>query len=147
MMTQSISIGNVTVSAEYQREGDYIKNYQNVKDRYRFLVEKPKEHLYALFLNSGNELITEKLIGVGTAQTCTIDTSDIVRTAALTNATAVILVHNHPSGDSSPSQQDIEGTKEAAAALDLLNIVLLDHVIVARKTNTSMKKHRPTIVS
>jgi DNA repair protein RadC len=133
--------GSITVTAETEEENDEkIECFADVTDRYSQLSEKLKEHLYALFLTADNQLIGDKLLTVGTATECQLDNRDLIRTAALVNASAVILVHNHPSGNPEPTEQDIQTTNEVAQALDYAGIKLLDHVIIST-TNHSMKQH------
>lgn len=133
------TIGNVTITAEiHDTDLDQVATLSDVTAQYDHLGSKPKEHLYALFLNGANELLAEKLIGVGSAADVSVDLTDIARTAVLTNARAVILVHNHPSGDAIPSTEDIETTEEVRDALALFNVDLLDHVIISRTDHHSM---------
>jgi len=66
---------------------------------------------------------------------------DVVRPAVLIGARAVVLVHNHPSGDPAPSAEDVTVTEQVRDALDLFDVDLLDHVIVGRDTCHSMRGH------
>lgn len=135
-------IGNVTVTAKlHDTSPERIESFSDVTARYDQLSERQKEHFYAVFLNGSNEVLAEKLIGLGTASDVKIDVTDIARTAVLINARAVILVHNHPSGDASPSQKDVRTTEEIGDALELLDISMFDHVIIGRRENHSMRKH------
>ena len=137
------TVGNVTVTAElHETDAESITTLSEVCRKYDHLGHEMKEHVYAVFVNGANEVLADKLIGVGTAAAVNIDVTDIVRTAALINARAVILVHNHPSGDASPSNGDKTATQEVRKALNLLDIELLDHVIIARRSTHSMRdKH------
>lgn len=134
------TIGNVTVTAEiHDTDLNQVSTLSDVTTKYDHLTTEPKEHLYALFLNGANETLAEKLITIGGAADVRVDLTDIARTAILTNARAVILVHNHPSGDPTPSTTDIETTKEIRDALALFDIDLLDHVIISRNEYHSMR--------
>lgn len=135
------SLGTITVQAEIQSKPDTkIESLHDVTARYSDLAEKPKEHIYAVFLSNDNQLIGDKLLGLGSSQTATFDKRDLVRTAALVNASAVILVHNHPSGNSEPTQQDIQVTRNLDQLLDQLSVDLLDHVIISQNQDHSMRR-------
>lgn len=136
------TVGTVTVRAElHDTQPETVQSYADVSSKFTHLREEMKEHLYAVFLNAGNEVLAEKLIGLGNAGGTGMDVPDIARTAILTNARAIILVHNHPSGDPSPTDADITATRTVRDALDLFDISLLDHVIIAREGNHSMRQH------
>ena len=134
-------LGNLTVKAEVQEEDpDSVHSLHDVVSRYRGLKDEQKEHLYAVFLKNGNRFIGDKIIGLGSRDTVKIDIQDVVRTAALTNAGAVILVHNHPSGKAGATAKDIEVTGEAYEVLEKINVELLDHVIISQTENYSMRQ-------
>lgn len=136
------TVGNVTVSAEFHdTEPETVQSFADVTAKYNHLQEEMKEHLYAVFLNASNDVLAEKLISLGNAGGTGVDVADIARTAVLTNSRAVILIHNHPSGDPSPTDDDITATRTVRDALDLLGIDLLDHVIIARNGTHSMRGH------
>ena len=136
--------GTITVKAEIngEQEGQKIESKSDVLERYRSLGEELKERLYALFLTNSNELIGDKVIGVGSRDGASLDVQDIVRTAALVNAGAVILVHNHPSGRAGATDQDIKATNQVDEALENIDVELLDHVIISRDDSHSMRRVR-----
>ena len=134
-------LGNITVKAKIQKqEPDTVQSLHDVIRRYEPLKHEQKEHLYAVFLTNGNRFIGDKLIGLGTSDTVQTDLQDIVRTAALTNAGAAILVHNHPSGKAIATEKDVQVTQEAHEVLEKINVQLLDHVVITRDSNYSMRK-------
>lgn len=134
-------LGNLTVNTEIQEQDpDTVQSLHDVISRYESLEQEPKEHLYAIFLNNGNQFIGDKIIGLGSRDTVEIDIQDVVRTAALTNAGATILVHNHPSGKAEATDKDIEVTQEAQEVLEKINVELLDHVIISRDSHYSMRR-------
>jgi len=134
-------LGNLTVKAEIQdQEPDAIESLHDVINRYEPLKYKQKEHLYAAFLTNDNRFIADKLIGLGSRDSVQTDLQDVVRAAAVTNAGAAILVHNHPSGSSTATAKDIETTREAYQVLEKINVELLDHVIVTRHSSYSMRR-------
>lgn len=134
-------LGNLTVKAEIQeQETDTVESLHDVINKYESLKHKQKEHLYAVFLTNGNRFIADKIIGLGSRDHVEIDIQDVVRTAALTNAGGIILVHNHPSGKSQATDKDIEVTQQAQEILQKINIKLLDHVIISRDSHYSMRR-------
>lgn len=133
-------LGSVRVKAELlESDPGTVRSFSDVEERYGELSTESKEHLYALFLNSANRVLGDKLVGLGSADRVKVDVKDIARTAVLVGAEAVILVHNHPSGVTAPSAKDVEVTGEVKKALDLFDIDLLDHVVVGRDDCHSMK--------
>lgn len=134
-------LGSIQVTAEVQDESpEEITHLQAIIDKYRFLRERPKEHFYAVFLKSDNEVIGDKLIGLGSSGDAPVDLKDIARTAVLTNASAVILVHNHPSNNDEATPEDKQATRDIKKGLEIFGIELLDHVIISQNDHYSMKK-------
>ncbi|SFP94371.1 DNA repair protein RadC [Lachnospiraceae bacterium XBB1006] len=105
--------------------------------RMRFLK---KEHLYAIYLDGRNGFLKEEQLSVGTTNASLISAKDIFSKALEYNAVYLILIHNHPSGDPTPSEADIAVTEMVKLAGELLEIQLLDHIIVGDNTYTSMKE-------
>jgi DNA repair protein RadC len=93
-----------------------------------------------LFLDRKNALIKDELHNRGTIDHTPLYPREVVKRVVELGASAVILVHNHPSGDPTPSQGDIEMTHRLAAALGSINVLLHDHVIVGRNRETSLRK-------
>ena len=88
------------------------------------------EESWILLLNSANLPLAKKMITVGTIKSTQIDHRRIIKEALLTNATAIILFHNHPSGTPVPSVADITETNKLRKACDIFDISLLDHIIL-----------------
>lgn len=97
------------------------------------------EHFRVLFLNKKNELIADEIQQSGTVDHTPAYPREIMKRALELGATALILVHNHPSGDPKPSNADIDMTYAIKAAGEPFNIILHDHLIVARSGTTSFK--------
>jgi len=93
----------------------------------------PKEHLRGLYLNTHYKLIHDEIISIGTVDANLIHPREVFKPALEYSAAALILVHNHPSGDPEPSKNDIEVTKQISSAGELLGIPLTDHIIVTAK--------------
>lgn len=103
--------------------------YEYYKDR---LAEKKQEHVYCLYLDSKKKVIKEKLLFLGTINYSMIHPREIFKEAYLSGATAFVCIHNHPSGDTTPSQADYVMTQNLKQAGELLGIPLVDHIIVSR---------------
>ena len=104
------------------------------------LRHKEQEHLIALFLNTKNKLLREKLMFKGTVNASIISPREIFLEALEAHAVQLVLVHNHPSGDPSPSLEDIRVTRRISKAGELLGIQLLDHVIIGDRCYSSLRE-------
>ncbi len=91
-----------------------------------------KEHFFGIYLNSRNELIKKELITLGTLITAVIHPREIFRPAIVSRACGIIVLHNHPSGDITPSQSDRNITKQLVKAGKIIGIEVLDHVIFCK---------------
>lgn len=101
---------------------------------------KKKEHLLAFFLNARHQLIAKEIISIGTLTASLAHPREIFAPAIGQAAAGVILVHNHPSGDPSPSDEDMRLTKRIVQAGQIMGIELLDHMIVAENGCYSFKQ-------
>ena len=98
-----------------------------------------QEHLMGVFLDSRGHVLREREIYIGTIDRAVVSTRDVLKFALDANATGVVLYHNHPSGDVSPSAEDREFTDRMSDALELANMRLIDHLIIGRKVFASLK--------
>jgi DNA repair protein RadC len=103
------------------------------------MAHEQKEHFRIFFLNKKNELIADEIQASGTVDHTPAYPREIMKRALEVGATALILVHNHPSGDPKPSQADIDMTRGIIRAAEPFNIVIHDHVIVSRGGFESMR--------
>ena len=103
------------------------------------MAHEPVEQLRVLYLNTRNCLLFDETVIEGSINIAPIYPREIVRRSLEVGATALILAHNHPSGDPRPSSEDIRVTRLVAAAAEALDIRLHDHVIVARSGWTSLR--------
>jgi DNA repair protein RadC len=133
------SFGTIKVEAKVEEDRDQLHSLSHIRERYSHLQGKQKEHLYAVYLNNDNEVIGDKLISLGQSMQTSLDVKDIARTAVLTDASAVILVHNHPSGNCEPTESDLTATEKIQTALQTFGVQLLDHIIISRKGICSFK--------
>lgn len=99
---------------------------------------KKKEHFLALFLNARNQLVQKEIISVGTLTSSLVHPREVFEPALRNSAAGIILVHNHPSGETTPSEHDIKITKRLVEVGKLLGIDIVDHVIVSAKSYSSL---------
>lgn len=99
-----------------------------------------QEHLRVVLLNTKNQVISIPEVYKGSVNTSHIRTSEIFREAIRGNCPALIVVHNHPSGDPTPSEEDIHVTEQIVDAGKLLNIEVLDHLIIGQQKYVSLKE-------
>lgn len=114
---------------------DAVKVWKEVIMNESWFTES-QEMFIVLHLNTKLKIVGHHLVSIGTLDSCTAHPRDIFRAAILNNSHSVILMHNHPSGDTNPSEADIRITRKVKQAGDLLNIEVLDHVIVSPSGDT-----------
>ena len=108
----------------------------NTSNQYRSLKcscdlrDEAKEHFIALHLDGKNRILCFDRVSVGSLNQSIVNIRDLLKTACLSSAAAILLIHNHPSLDPTPSREDIEITRRAKEAGELLGIRLLDHIII-----------------
>lgn len=112
---------------------DYLRAAQSYEHREQFRI---------LFLDKRNRLIADEVQGHGTVDHTPVYVREVVKRALELSATAIILVHNHPSGDPTPSRADIDMTKQIVASAAPLGIAVHDHIIVGREGHASLKSLR-----
>lgn len=105
------------------------------------MAHMEREQFRVLFLDRRNSLIADEALQTGTVDHVPVYPREIVKRALEVNASALILVHNHPSGDATPSQEDIAMTQQVMKAADTLGLILHDHLIVGRLGNYSFRSH------
>lgn len=91
-----------------------------------------QEHFYVIFLNNKNQIIEAKPLFIGSSQSCQVSPKQVFHLAIRNNSSKIILAHNHPSGDTRPSEADIELTKCLVDLAGLCGIVIVDHLIVGQ---------------
>lgn len=120
----------ITTPADIEK----LVQIQDIKDQVQ-------EHLLVITLNNKNFVSSIELVAKGSKTCVQADVSDIVRCAILRGSTSLIVVHNHPSGDSTPSKHDLYFTKRLNTISSYLNIKLLDHIIVGDRIFSMQKEH------
>jgi DNA repair protein RadC len=109
---------------------DYVRTAQAFAEKEQFRI---------LFLDKKNQLIADEVLQEGTVDHTPVYPREVVKRALELSATALILVHNHPSGDPTPSQADVEMTRQVVQVARTLGIQVLDHVIVGKDGHASLK--------
>ena len=109
---------------------DYLRAAQGFEHREQFRI---------LFLDKKNHLIADEVQQQGTIDHTPVYVREVVKRALELSATAIVLVHNHPSGDPTPSRADIDMTKQIVAAAKPLGVAVHDHIIVGRDGHASFK--------
>jgi DNA repair protein RadC len=104
------------------------------------IKDRRKEHFIALFLNARNQVICREEVSVGSLNASLVHPREVFAPAVGSAAASVILAHNHPSGDVTPSREDIELTRRMVQAGDIMGIEVLDHLIIGGERFLSMKE-------
>jgi DNA repair protein RadC len=112
--------------------------YELVKDE---LAGSDREMILSVMLTVKNDLIGVETVSIGSITASTTTPRDVFKSAILANAVAIIVCHNHPSGDLAPSKNDMEITKQLIAAGELLGIKVLDHLIVSNQGYKSLRDY------
>lgn len=101
------------------------------------IPDGPQERFLAVALDARNNVTAYQTVGVGSTTSCPVSTGDVLRFALLAGAVGLIVCHNHPSGDPSPSPEDLALTKQLLDACKLIGVPLMDHVILGDDRNFS----------
>ena len=110
-----------------------VRNSEEAYELLKDIGSKKQEYIVGLFLNSRFEVLDKRVVGMGTLDLVSILPRDIIIPALELNAALVVIAHNHPSGDSSPSEEDILFTKRLSEALDMIGMKLLDHIVIGEQ--------------
>lgn len=133
LVQSAMELGRRLCAAPYRR-GERFSNSRELFQRYRArFCATLREHFICLHLNAKNRLIREVLVSVGSLSTSVVHPREVFAPAVRDSAAAIILMHNHPSGDPAPSREDRECTQRLAHAGKLLGIRVLDHVILGHE--------------
>jgi DNA repair protein RadC len=135
----AIELGRRSREAKLIKDVD-MSSPDEVYQLFAHLADEPQEQVWVALLDVKNRLILRAKLHVGTLDSSVVGIRDVFREALRVNAASIILVHNHPSGDPTPSPEDIELTKRMAAAGKQLESELVDHVIVGSDGFTSLRR-------
>lgn len=121
-----------------------IKKITSNADVYTYmkneLTFKKKEHFVAILLDTKNVIIAEETISIGDLSSTIVNPREVFKPAIKKSAKSIILVHNHPSGNPTPSMEDLQITKRLVDAGEILDISVLDHIIIGKDKFYSFKK-------
>ena len=153
MITQEVvCMSNVAkriniVSIKMVKESSFLYQTRQIlspNDAYEMIKEQleglDREQFIIACLNTKNEPTNISVVSVGSLNKAIVHPREVFKTAILSNAASIMAFHNHPSGETTPSQQDIQLTHRLYEAGELLGIKLLDHLIIGDGTFTSLKE-------
>lgn len=103
-------------------------------------VDCTREHFIVYHLDGNHQIINYNIAGIGTANSCPVHPRDVFQAVLLNGSVSIVVAHNHPSGSTTPSKEDVDITKKLTKAADLLRIKVLDHVIVTNDGYRSMRE-------
>ncbi|MDY6773773.1 MAG: DNA repair protein RadC, partial [Candidatus Nanohaloarchaea archaeon] len=143
-----VKAGQIVAAFELSRrfsrrseEKEAVEGFEDAREHVEEMRRFEEENFGILCLDSGNRLLSRELsLFRGSVNEVEVQTRVIAKKALRENASAVVLAHNHPSGDPEPSQEDVEVTEEVRKALDLVDVDLLDHIVVGGDRCTSLRK-------
>jgi DNA repair protein RadC len=123
------------IVAQYVRDKEvpYLKSIRAPKDvveQFNYLSTRDREEFVSIHLDKGNQLLCWDRVSIGGLSEALVSAREVVKTALLSNAASLILVHCHPSGRTGPSEEDRTMTQKLAEAAQLFSIKILDHIII-----------------
>ncbi len=137
----ALELGRRTLAERLPRGAALTDAAQAEQLMWSRLAHRDQEELHVIGLDVRNRIIVEFVAAIGSVAEVQIDPRDVYRPLLHDNANAAIVVHNHPSGSTSPSESDVSLTRQLSAAGDVVGIKLLDHIIVARDGVYSFARH------
>ena len=117
---------------------------KSVYEIFKYLQTEAKEHFLTLHLNTKNALICIDTVAIGSLSAATVHAREVFKTALLSSASAMVLIHNHPSGDPEPSPEDLKLTRNLVEASKIIGIIIHDHIIIGDGYYSFMEKGRLT---
>ena len=122
-------------------EGIKIRTARDVLPLLHHLVDRPQEHVVTISLSGAHEVIRIRTVSIGLLTSCPVHPREVFVGPISDHAYSIILAHNHPSGDPTPSAEDRNVTKQLSEAAKTLGMRLLDHIIFARRGHYSFQEH------
>jgi len=114
----------------YLRPLTRYSSAEQVFETFNFLSRETKEYFFAIHLDGKNRICCIDEVSVGSLNQSIVHPREVFKTALLSSAAALILLHNHPTGDTTPSREDLEITRRLKEAGDLIGVKILDHIII-----------------
>jgi len=105
-----------------------------------YLSRLDREHFVVVVLDTKNRIIGFNTVAIGTINSALVSSRETFKSALLANATSIILAHNHPSGDPTPSPEDVQVTRTLVEAGKLLDVTVLDHLVIGDERFVSLKE-------
>jgi len=127
------------ILGRYLSQNPVIGSWQALIDYCAFSVRGPIERFHGLYLDSKNRIIADELLSIGTVDRVAVYPREVIRRALMLNASALILIHNHPTGDPTPSEADLRMTRAIEKGCSFLGLTLHDHIIVGTGTELSLR--------
>ena len=127
------------ILARHINRNAVLSSWQALMDYCALTVRGPVERFHVLYLDRKNRVIEDALMSVGTVDHVPVYPREVIKQALMLNASALILIHNHPSGDPTPSEADLSMTKEIQKGCKYLGLTLHDHIIVGAGTELSLR--------
>lgn len=140
-MIAAIELGRRLFKPKAEKEV-YINSSEDVLKEVNHLRENNKENFVALYLDARNRLICKETVSIGTVNANLVHPREVFEPAVRNLAVEVILVHNHPSGDPEPSEDDLEITRRIIEAGKIIGIDVLDHIIITKNKVFSFKERK-----
>ena len=127
------------ILGRYLNQNPVLGSWQAVRDYCALTVRGPIERFHVLYLDRKNRIIADELLSTGTVDHVPVYPREVIKRALILNASALILIHNHPSGDPAPSEADLSMTKEIQKGCKYLGLKLHDRIIVGAGTEVSLR--------
>ncbi len=119
-----------------------VRGPETVFDLTRDIRAANREHFVGFYLNSRNQVLRREIISIGSLNASIVHPREVYQPAIAISAASLILAHNHPSGDPTPSEEDLAITRRLVEAGRILGIDILDHVVVTRDAYASFKERK-----
>lgn len=123
---------NLSLPIAREAKGNECRTPEEAAREFHEIAASAQECFCVLTLNTKYKVIDRHLVSIGTLDACLVHPREVFRAAVLDSAAALVLVHNHPSGDPTPSREDLKLTRLMIDAGRVMNIEILDHIIIGR---------------
>ena len=139
-LLQLVRLSASSIHKNKLSQGTIFSNWEQMVDYcFTLMAGETVEQFRVIFLNTQNKVLDNKILATGTVNHTPAYPREIVKYALNVGATAVVLVHNHPSGNPNPSREDLDTTYAIKKTLKALDIIVHDHIIIAKNKHVSLK--------
>jgi DNA repair protein RadC len=136
VLEKEVSINYPDLTSSIKSPDDVV----NVGKGFMRIHEEPEEYMYMICMNTKNKIIGVFEISHGSVNASIVNPREVFQKALLANAVSIILIHNHPSGDPTPSNEDIQVTKRLIEAGKIVGVEVLDHIIIGDRYSSLKEK-------